>query len=212
MAKRAKDELPEGWLDKEFGYLTVKKFLYSRYGLVKGRQTRIDFFVECLCICGKLHPVNSRMLQKKKVKSCGCSKGLILSQSRVKETNKEGLNPLYFRKLAQYVTRCNQKKIPWELTNAQAIDMFQLPCTYCGRQLISNTFIQGIEIIFPCNGIDRIDPTKGYTLGNVITACDDCNTAKTNIPLEDFLSWKNKFLSNYDKIRELIEDKLKGTL
>lgn len=206
MGKRAKDELPEGWLDKQFDFLTVKKFLYSRYD---GKGKRKDFFVECLCVCGKTHPANSRMLQKGKVKSCGCSKGLILSQGRIKQTGKEGLNPLYFRRLADYKTKCKKKiKVCWELTDAEAINIFQLPCTYCGRLLRSETTIQGVDIIFPCNGIDRICPDKGYSKDNVVSACDDCNTAKTNKSLETFLDWRQSIVDNFDTIEKLIKSKL----
>lgn len=38
------------------------------------------------------------------------------------------------------------------------------------------------------NGIDRIDSTKGYTLGNIAACCYDCNVAKAEKSLAEYIS------------------------
>jgi hypothetical protein len=55
-----------------------------------------------------------------------------------------------------------------------------LPCVYC----------KSVNFTRP-NGIDRVDNTLGYELGNVIPCCSVCNRAKSNLPLDYFLRWYN---------------------
>jgi hypothetical protein len=49
------------------------------------------------------------------------------------------------------------------------------PCEYCGVQSMSF----GV-------GLDRVDSTKGYVLGNCVPCCYLCNVMKSNMTLETF--------------------------
>jgi hypothetical protein len=49
------------------------------------------------------------------------------------------------------------------------------PCSYCGSDIKSV-------------GIDRIDSNKGYEEGNTTSCCNTCNTMKTVMTKEHFLS------------------------
>jgi hypothetical protein len=40
-----------------------------------------------------------------------------------------------------------------------------------------------------CNGIDRVDSTRGYILANIVPCCKTCNIAKNNLTLQEFLDW-----------------------
>ena len=51
------------------------------------------------------------------------------------------------------------------------------PCGYCGGALNETS-----------SGIDRIDSSKGYITGNVIQCCRVCNTAKSNLSLQELAS------------------------
>ncbi len=53
--------------------------------------------------------------------------------------------------------------------------LWQKPCYYCGSS---------IETI----GIDRIDNSIGYMLGNIIPSCFVCNRAKMDMSQSEFLS------------------------
>ena len=71
-------------------------------------------------------------------------------------------------------------------------------CFYCGLshskeipdrvnetakgKLLSNTIVK-------CNGIDRIDSSKGYVESNVCSCCKYCNTAKNTMSVEEFLEF-----------------------
>ncbi len=50
------------------------------------------------------------------------------------------------------------------------------PCTYCRRPM------EGI-------GLDRVDSSRGYVVGNVVQCCWTCNTRKRDAELEEFLLW-----------------------
>ena len=42
---------------------------------------------------------------------------------------------------------------------------------------------------FTYNGIDRVDNALGYTTGNVVPCCKQCNHAKSDMPYADFMAW-----------------------
>lgn len=44
-------------------------------------------------------------------------------------------------------------------------------CFYCGRNLLNLTG----------TSLDKINVDKGYTVGNVLPCCGDCNTIRMNI-------------------------------
>lgn len=69
-------------------------------------------------------------------------------------------------------------------------------CHYCGTEPKALKILPGRGLIyrredevFYFNGIDRINTNLGYILDNVVTACSDCNKAKLNKPLPDFITW-----------------------
>ena len=44
------------------------------------------------------------------------------------------------------------------------------------------------------NGIDRIDNKKGYLYSNCVPACKHCNYVKGDLSLDDFNTWKLRFI------------------
>jgi hypothetical protein len=58
-------------------------------------------------------------------------------------------------------------------------------CYYCGKA--------------PANGIDRIDSSRKYEKGNVVSCCSTCNYGKREMSTDEFLSW----------IRRVYEHKVK---
>jgi hypothetical protein len=66
-------------------------------------------------------------------------------------------------------------------------------CFYCSSSLESNKF--GIKL-------DRIDSSKGYIEGNIVGCCKQCNVAKNNYSLREFLEWVLKL--DIAKIKDLV--------
>lgn len=43
--------------------------------------------------------------------------------------------------------------------------------------------------VLKCNGIDRVDSSKGYTVENSVACCKYCNTAKNTMTESEFYTW-----------------------
>jgi hypothetical protein len=50
---------------------------------------------------------------------------------------------------------------------------------------------------FVCQGVDRVDNTKGYTLANSVPCCKVCNRMKMAMTKDDFLTHIRKVHSHF---------------
>jgi hypothetical protein len=83
------------------------------------------------------------------------------------------INPLkHFREYADGAAR---KNVQFELTLEEFTDIVTKPCYYCKKY-------DDTEVL----GIDRIDSFKGYVKGNVLSACEICNTMKKQLTMKEF--------------------------
>jgi hypothetical protein len=57
------------------------------------------------------------------------------------------------------------------------------PCYYCGK--IGSNTQAGVAY----NGLDRLEPEKGYVESNLVTCCSDCNYAKLDKTCNEFIEW-----------------------
>lgn len=74
-------------------------------------------------------------------------------------------------KFARLRRAAKQRRLEVELTLAEYSGLLREgSCHYCGAQLPETG-----------HGIDRKDSSVGYTLGNVVLACDACNRIKGDI-------------------------------
>lgn len=73
-----------------------------------------------------------------------------------------------------WLKRCKRRKIDCELERVHYLRMQEEPCSFCG--------------VLACRGIDRRDPSGGYTLKNVQPCCMVCNYMKHSLPHDDFVS------------------------
>lgn len=80
-----------------------------------------------------------------------------------------------------------RKKI-WDITHIHAFILIKSPCTYCG-----------FEPIWPKSrvGIDRVDTSKGYIIGNVVSCCSQCNNSKGISTVEEF---KDRIKKQYARL------------
>jgi hypothetical protein len=75
--------------------------------------------------------------------------------------------------------------------------IFSSKCFYCNskhsfviKDISENNYGEKIsDTIVKCNGIDRIDSSKGYTKGNVVTCCKNCNVAKAEMSTIEFYKY-----------------------
>jgi len=85
-------------------------------------------------------------------------------------------NPIWASRIT-YTSRCKRKGVEFRLSHEQFKKILLEDCFYCGAK--PN----------PINTVDRIDSAHGYFVGNVLTACNDCNRAKLDRSLLEFEEW-----------------------
>ena len=100
---------------------------------------------------------------------------------------------VYKRKpgFAQYKSNANKKRVPFDLTKEDWERLIKGDCAYCHRSPIT------------WFGIDRVMPSLGYTLGNVVSCCFDCNLDKLEDDV-DTMSSRNERIARRVDDGELI--------
>ena len=122
---------------------------------------------ECLCDCGNTAKVLAK--DSSKTKSCGC----ILKEITGARYRKRPFEWLYNR---------IRKKQEWDsLTYEEFLELTHAKkCRYCGDHIVWAPYrsygvgLTGIKV-------DRKDPAKGYTKGNVVACCTRCNRGKSDL-------------------------------
>jgi hypothetical protein len=95
-----------------------------------------------------------------------------------------------------YKQGAEARNLPMELTFDQFVAIIENDCEYCGcppdksnlqyRRKNPHSYLR-------YNGIDRLDNTKGYVVGNVVPCCKTCNMAKSSMTFEAWLDWMENF-------------------
>jgi hypothetical protein len=120
------------------------------------------------------------LYQKKRYK---LQKDKILEKGRKwRENNKEKSKETqrnYYQspkgKYGSYKNGAKERNINFDLTFNDFIGYWQLPCNYCGNDIVTI-------------GIDRIDSSIGYEKNNIVPCCEKCNRMKMDNSKEDFLN------------------------
>ena len=146
----------------------------------------------CQCDCGRFRIVYGKSLRLRTTISCGCLRRYALSKGQA------GFN-IVFHSMQRSGT---SRKKEVALSKRYIKFLHQKPCFYCGVlphtvQRVCHIDSHGTYIY---NGIDRVDNTKGYIEGNVVTCCGACNYAKGSRSIVDFLAWIKQILKH--NIRE----------
>lgn len=139
--------------------------------------------VICKCICENYFKATEYEIMFGKVRSCGC------------------LSPEceeYIIKLYRYFNRYKRSAIAkgyeFQLHINDFVKIINSRCYYCGKLPYHAVNVYGKK--FLCNGIDRIDSKKGYTISNVVTACTYCNYSKCDSSYNDYINQINKIYNN----------------
>ena len=152
-------------LGRKFGRLTTQEWL------PKAKSYR------CICDCGNTKVVKSAQLGWG-VNSCGCLKK--------EEYLRRGGGPKNIRlnEIWRYYRRnATVRNLPWELTKEQFGALLVGHCHYCGGKG---------SLGFNFTGLDRLENTQGYILGNVVPCCKRCNQARNDMTVDEFLQWITK--------------------
>lgn len=127
----------------------------------------------CKCECGNTTEVYSINLLSGDCKSCGCLKPVL------KLSSEEVAFRLHLR---DYKRNADRRGYDFDLTDEEFRDMTKQECHYCGSE-------KGI-------GVDRMDNSIGYTIGNSVPCCNICNRAKHTMSYLKYTNWISKIKSN----------------
>lgn len=92
------------------------------------------------------------------------------------------------RKRLNYKAFDKVRNLDHDLTLEFLEESLSLPCTYCG---------------FPSTGLDRVDNSKGHTMGNSVPCCYECNSAR----LDNFSHEEMKLIGEAIREVKLARDK-----
>ena len=170
---------------KRFGRMTALKRAPNRGN---------DTMWQCRCDCGSIRIVGAPSLVSGSTKSCGCLRSDMARAKKQKAKGENGFNFLYH----VYKANAAKKSLDFTLTKEKFHCLTKLDCSYCGRppqqlslSIYNNSLTpKGLDHAqYLYNGLDRIDPQKGYSEQNVVPCCKTCNYAKRKMTIEEFKGW-----------------------
>jgi hypothetical protein len=153
----------------------------------KNGTTKKSTYWVCKCDCGKTCKVSSRRLRSNKTSSCGCLRfDNKTPENRIVPNNGATQNNI----IHSYKKAAIRRGIEFKLNSEEFFDLVYKNCYYCNTVPSNLKKCQNhtnLDIFY--SGIDRVDNTKGYELGNCVPCCKVCNRAKDVMGQEEFLDW-----------------------
>lgn len=152
----------------------------------------------CKCDCGKEIVTMARSLKRGDTKSCGCLQKQIVGDMQRKKRGVASFNALY----RSYRDGAKLRHIQFELSSEEFYFLTRQNCFYCGEHPSQQYGQQKFNGFYIYNGIDRDDPSKGYTIDNCITACGTCNMAKQGLSAKQFLGLVERIYNLQKELRK----------
>lgn len=167
----------------------------------------------CLCDCGNNKEVRSGNLCSGRVQSCGC---LVPDSTRAYHHSMKGDLVGYNKWYYNYKIKAKERNIEFNVSLDQMTEIGKQDCHYCGAEPVeSRTGGSGYRIqsrkrgsfneeyyknlCVKVNGIDRVDNTRGYEPGNIVACCKQCNIAKRDHSVDDFLAWARRLVAEQER-------------
>lgn len=158
------------------------------------------FFLRCRCeACGSEFTARKDHVTRRKnpILSCGCGQHPVTGR-KAHNARPDGIAAAR-NVFNSYKTKCEKKKIAFEVTFGEFVEITSSNCHYCGsvpEQEYSGIFKSGLRAgkkkvngTYKYNGIDRIDSRLGYVSGNMRPCCRYCNSAKLDRTEGEFYAW-----------------------
>lgn len=138
----------------------------------------------CSCDCGKQTIKNASKLNTRKVKSCGCARGL--------DSKEATINKL----IRDYKKAASKRKHKYSLSKLYFKQLILGDCFYCSSKPSNKAkgFREQDTVVY--NGIDRLNSQNGYIKGNVVSCCKVCNFMKSTLTTKEFLTQVSKIATN----------------
>ena len=126
---------------------------------------------------------------------CTIHKAMLKYQEKSKVNHQLGLRKHLYR---SKISGAHTRHIDFELTFEQFDNLISQNCVYCGAEpvLVSDKYMLARADMhqekIAYNGIDRVDPTKGYIIDNCVPCCTTCNYMKRILQRDEFLDHVKK--------------------
>lgn len=103
-----------------------------------------------------------------------------------------------------YKNQAKRRNKFFDLKKKDTLKLFKSNCKYCGNPPQNEwKHKTNDNIILKYQGIDRVDPSKGYTINNTVPCCKMCNYAKRDYTEQEFLDWIYKvYTYNVQRLSE----------
>lgn len=170
--------------------LKGKKFGILKIIRTKGTAPNGSAALFCICDCGKITSTNYKALKSGIKISCGC---VPKDKSLYKQ---DIINIMLGYVWNQYKKVSLTKNLELSLTPQEFKKLILGNCFYCGiepnnlyKRSSNGVVVQTEKQFCKYNGIDKVDPKKGYTKRNCVSCCYACNWSKSNKSQKDFFSW-----------------------
>ena len=174
------------FIGKKCGSWTVVKFVKMDHN-----SSRI---YKCVCDCGTIKSNNLSRIRYGRSKSCGCNwiknfkttMGVKFGDKKPTfrlPPGESAFNILYYT----YKRNSIKRKYNFKLTREEFKELTKGNCYFCG---VEPSFVHqpiGTNGGYVYNGIDRYNNNAGYTKGNSVTCCADCNRAKGSLTAKIFM-------------------------
>ena len=190
--------------------------VYGEWTIIGEPETRNSHrYYPSRCSCRTVKYVLGTSLHKGRSSSCGCKRTEYFIEAQKKErlTNRDGA-PLKAIPIKQdriqhlyevryrHSIRDRKTFSGSDLTFSEWKELVDAPCFYCGdtgsnkqKDFSSgNALVSDTEIHI--NGIDRVDSTLPYSLGNVVSCCKHCNRMKGGMTQMDFVNHIKKICAH----------------
>jgi len=159
-------------------------------------------FYSCECLeCSNEFTVDGRNVRQGLSKRCSpCGLKHTNASKHGKTTSKKTPKGIaeYYLKNRMKKGRPGKSLKEWAITDEHFRRLVYGNCQYCGEApftTINPTIHQGLaesrqySCFITYNGIDRVDSSKGYIAGNVVSCCTHCNSAKLDRNVDDYEAW-----------------------
>lgn len=144
---------------------------------------------QCQCECGTITKARSWSLKTGRHASCGCLQRELLANRMLKPDYASFKHEIY----KNYKRAAKKRDYEFTLTKPEFIDLIQNDCHYCGGKPSMTWHGTKRTIVnldgFRYNGVDRVDNTDGYIIGNVVSCCKICNNSKNTLTVDEWLEW-----------------------
>lgn len=161
------------------------------------RTNHREVLWDCTCSCGQEDVLRTgSTLQAGRSISCGHTRSS--REARINQSiGQRIVNAAIKRAFQSYRGAAISRGIDFELSENEFCEIVVRRCDYCDSlpTMIKKTKFDSVVI----NGIDRVDNTEGYVVGNCVACCTVCNLMKRTMDRQKFLEHVDRISLNCKK-------------